>query len=351
MTRIGAGAAKRALLAVCVAVLVAGATVPATVSGGPAPSEFPEGNWEGYYGMDPASMYADGGAAEVTASFEALGNFEAAAVAGTLSGRWLIDAHAVVEADGLRTEADAVAVGVFNGPTSGVDLELTKLRATEPSMGMTIELTAAELPGGSGGTMNVLGGDCNSVWGNWTLEFTGFEFVGQFSAIRVGAEQNDESVAAARRASQEALTSQGRLILGNIRDGVVDLVLIRDLLQSAEGALAYGGLGSCGNEDSGSFRAATTELIDSMLFEMVGLVDELDADVLIELVVAGFRSGSFSADPDAREFWLRAYDEAVDAALATGDRVTLAKFSAASRLLGFDEQADTIDDLLGELGS
>ena len=50
--------------------------------------------------MDWASVYADGPWDEVAASFEALGNFEAAAVAGTLSGRWLIDAHTVVEADG-----------------------------------------------------------------------------------------------------------------------------------------------------------------------------------------------------------------------------------------------------------
>ena len=351
MTRRRWESTTRPLLAVGAAALIAGLAAPVAVSSAPPPAEFPEGNWEGYYGMDRASAYADGPGNEVAASFEALGNFEAAAVAGTLSGRWLIDAHTVVEADGLRTEADAVAVGVFNGPTSGVDLELTKLRATEPTMGMTIEFTAGELPGASGGTMQVTGGDCNSVWGDWTLDFTGFSFVGQFTGFRLGPDADDDSVTAARRASQEALTTRGRIVLGNIRDGLVDLGAIRDLLQSAEGTLAYGGRGSCGNEDTGSFRAATTELIDSMLFEMAGIVDELDVDVLIELVVAGFRSGSFSADPAAREFWLQVYNEAVDAALASGDRATLAKLSAASRLLGFDEQADTIDDLLEELGS
>ncbi len=340
----------RLVAGLCAAVVVAGTAGPGAVGSAQSP-EFPEGNWEGFLGMDGGSVYADGVDAQVLADYQASGYFEAAAIAGTLSGRWLVDVHSVTETEGVRAEADAVAVGVFNGSTAGVDLELTKLTATEPTIGMTLEFSAGELPGASGGRMEVTGSDCNTVWGNWVVDFPGNSLVGQFSALRVGADADEASVAEARRASQEALTTQGRLVLTGIRRGVVDLPSIRDLLQSAEGSLAYGVSGSCGNDDPASFRAATTELIDSMLFEMAGLTDELDADILIELVLAGFRSGAFSSDPEARAFWLEVYDEAVDAALLDGDPATLAKFSAASRLLGFDAQADTIDDLIAELGS
>ncbi len=301
--------------------------------------------------MHDETVYRDGGASEVYADYQALGNFEASSVAGTVSGRWLIDLHSVASTEEVASEAYAIGVGVLRGSTFGVDLELDTLTVSEPSIGMSLTFTAEELPTPGAGRLEVTGGDCNTVWGDWVIEFPSHPLEGQFSAFRVGVEADDESVAASRRASQEQLSARGRSLLTDIRAGNIDVESIRELLQAVEGALAYGGRGSCGGDDSGSFRAATTELIDSMLFELAGGADELDVESLIELIVAGFRSGSFFADPEARDFWLGVYDEAVDAALAGGDRPTLARFSAASRLLGFDEQAAVIDALLADLGS
>jgi hypothetical protein len=331
--------------------IVTTALAPASTGTAQPTAEFAEGKWEGFYGMNDGSVWADGVDAEVLATHQALGNFELTAAAGTATGRWLVDVYTVVEADGVRAEADGEGIGVLDGNTRSLEMVFDRLTVTEPTIGMTLSFTAGELPAATGGNMDVTGADCNSVRGNWSVEFPSASLGGQFTAIRVGAAADEDSVAADRQASMEELTSRGRSILRQVREGIVDLEMIRDLLQDVEGGLSYPGSTTCGGADDGSFRSATTELIDSMLFELADDDIGLDPDVLIELVIAGFRSGVFSSDTDARDFWLRVYDDAVEAALAGADVATLAKFSAASRLLGFDVQADTIDDLLAELGS
>ena len=327
------------------------ALTPAATGTAQPTAEFAEGKWEGFYGMNDGSVWADGVDAGVLATYQALGNFELTSAAGTATGRWLVDVYTVVEADGVSAEADGEGIGVLDGNTRSLDMVFDRLTVTEPTVGMTLSFTAGELPGATGGNMDVTESDCNSVRGTWSVEFPATSLGGQFTAFRLGSAADDASVAAARQASQDALTMRGRSVLRQVRDGIIDLESIRQLLQDVEGGLTYPGSTTCGGGDDGSFRSATTELVDSMLFELADDDFGPDPDVLIELVVAGFRSGVFSTDPEARAFWLRVYDDAVEAALSDADVGSLAKFSAASRILGFDDQADTIDDLLAELGS
>jgi hypothetical protein len=138
-------------------------------------------------------------------------------------------------------------------------------------------------------------------------------------------------------------------MLTDIRDGSFDLDALQQLLDDAEGSLLPPQAGSCGGSDSGRFRSATTELIDSLLFELAGSAEAFEARILIDLILAGFRSGSFDANPEAQDFWLGEYERAVDEAITGENLEVLAQFSAASRLLGRTDEADAIDALIETL--
>lgn len=340
---------RRWITAVVFCALLASTQVVAPPVSGAQGADFSEGSWEGYLGMDSNYVF-DTDEGPVPVDYQALGDFDGRTFAGTFSGTWLVDVYSRSTIDGVVVEANAIGVGDFNGPTVDVELEVDSVTVTEPTIGMSLTFSADELPGASGGRLQVEGGDCNTVFGTWAVDFSDQSLQGEFTAIRRGRDADDDGIADARRANQRDLSTRGRGILTDIRSGTVDTAAIRSLLQDAEGALGSGPEERCGGGDDGSFRSATTQLIDSMLFELAGS-DALDADTLIELMLAGARSGAFSRDAETSDFWYRRYGEGVDAAVASGDRVTLVRFSAASRILGREAEAQAIDDLLFELGS
>ena len=318
---------------------------------GPASAQtsgFSEGPWEGYLGLEADYTFAtDDG--PVPVAYQAMGFFAGDTTAGTFTGVWELDVFAATTVGDETVSSNAIGVGEFNGPTTGVDLELLSVTVTEPTIGLTVTFGADELPGASGGRLEVVGGDCNRVHGTYELDFPDQTFQGQFSAFR-SSDVTDESVAEERRRNQAELTARGRELLTDISAGVVDVDAIRAVVEAMEGALQPPSADECGGGSSGSFRAAAAELIDSVLFQLAGSADALDARTLIELVFAGYRSGSFLDDPEAESFWLGEYERAVEAALAGDEFGALGQFSAASRALGRTEEADRIDARMAELG-
>lgn len=78
-------------------------------------------------------------------------------------------------------------VGVLDGTTRSLEMVLGKLTVTEPTIGMTLEFSAGELPAATGGNMTVTAADCNSVSGVWSVEFPAASLGGQFTAFCLGA--------------------------------------------------------------------------------------------------------------------------------------------------------------------
>ena len=307
-------------------------------------SSFSEGSWEGYLGMEADYTFlTDDG--DVPVEYRLMGAFVGSSVADTFTGEWQVDVHTRT----TEAEANAFGTGAFNGSADFVELELDRIDVTEPTLGISVTFTAEELPGAGGGFLEVLDGDCNSVQGRREIDFPDQALIGRFTAVRIGAERSDDEVSQQRRRSQRQLAERGRMMLSDIRDGSFDPDALQQLLDDTEGALLPPQAASCGGTDSGRFRAATTQLIDSLLFELAGSAEEFEARILIDLLVAGFRSGTFDSNPDAREFWLAEYERAVEGAIASESLAALTQFSAASRLLGRTAEADTIDALIATL--
>jgi hypothetical protein len=181
-----------------VVLLVIAGLLAVTLSLRPAGAQdlaaFSEGSWEGYLGMnaDYTFLTEDG---DVPVDYRLMGAFVGASVADTFSGEWQVDVHTRT----AEAEANAFGTGTFNGLTTFVELELDQIEVTEPTLGISLTFTAAELPGAGGGTLEVQDGDCNSVEGQWQIDFPDQALLGTFTAVRIGAERTDDQVSQQRR--------------------------------------------------------------------------------------------------------------------------------------------------------
>ncbi len=294
------------------AMAVIGAIVVAGVGGAtPVASQgvgLGEGAWRGSLSYNALVVFDD----DIPASYYGRGTFLATVSGGSVEGSFIFNQLTVVRPPDL---APAVAsADVFGNMTGGAlapELVYDEILVTSTSLGITAELTftAAEL-GSPSITMVPTAGGCGSVSGVWNQEFaSGLGAQGEFIAGRQGtwvAHRNGGSDApdADYEAAMADIEASAATLIEDLRDGGPwSADIVGDILGRAEQLAANGFVRSnCDSgEDDTAFRNRAYAVVAQMLSE-AALSDGVLADGILELMVAGYRSGVFASDPELANF-------------------------------------------------
>ncbi|MFT7607765.1 MAG: hypothetical protein ACI9MX_000821 [Candidatus Aldehydirespiratoraceae bacterium] len=312
------------------------------------------GQWRGSLSYNALVVYDD----EVGAQYYGRGTFQTSVSAASVEGSFVFDQATITRPTDLpEAFATAQVSGLLTGAALQPELVYDEIFVTSTSSGVTAEFTftAAEL-GNPRISLVPTTGSCGSISGFWNQEFAAGlnaqgEFIagrqGTWVAHRVGVEVSSgveyETVIASIEADAAVLIEALR------EGGPWSADIVGDVLARAE-QLAVNGLrrANCDPEtDDTAFRSRAFATV-AQLLEEAALSDGVFADGILELMIAGYRSGVFAADPELRAFYDGTFELIVDNAMADGSETELVTLFTAAVQLARTDLAQQISDLLAE---
>ncbi len=340
-----------AALAVAAAVMAGAAGPTAALSQGVGMGE---GSWRGSLSYNALVVYDD----DIPASYYGRGTMNLTVVGGTIEGSFIFNQRTVVRvSDSATALANASVFGNVTGGALAPELvyDQIEVKSTDAASGVTAELTftAAEL-----GNPRILvvptAGSCGSVQGFWNQGFaSGLASQGEFIAGRQGTwvlhrlGEGERSTADYEMAMEEIEAGANTLIEELRAGGPWSADIVSDVLSRAEN-LASGGFrrANCDRgEDDTAFRHRAYAVVAQMLNE-AALSDGVFADGILELMIAGYRSGVFASDAELRDFYEGQFDLIAEQVLDSGRQAELLKLYATALQLGRNELAATVAELL-----
>ncbi len=311
-----------------------------------------EGAWRGSLSYNALVVYDD----EIPASYYGRGTLNINVNGGSVEGSFFFNQLTVVRPPDLEPAvAKANIYGEVTGGALAPELVYDEIRVTSTSAGIKAELTftAAEL-GNPSISLVPTAGSCGSVQGFWNHEFAaGLGAQGEFIAGRQGTWAahrlgEHETPLAQYEAAMADIESSANTLIEQLRaGGPWSADIVSDVLSRAE-ELAVGGFrrSNCDTgEDDTMFRNRAYAVVAQMLNE-AALSDTVFADGILELMVAGYRSGVFASDPELRDFYDGQFDQIVQQALDSGSQTELLAVYSAAVQLGKIELAAAVAELL-----
>lgn len=247
---------------------------------------------------------------------------------GSASGEWNLSLSTVVI--GTNSTSTGVAIGTVAGNALEQELEFDRITVTDATFGITITLTAEELPVSGGGTFTPTGRGCSALTGEWIIPFNDQQLEGQFIAQRLGAGGGE---------TDADLRDTGIELIEQARTGTIDVGALRAFIQRAEaGSEATARDDGCDAETAGVFGTAATLLVNSVLVETGFATTDLDDAEFMEFYRAALRSGLFEMYPETRLTWGSGLRNRLSAAIGSDDPAVWRFWLPIARQLG-DEVA------------
>jgi hypothetical protein len=301
-----------------------------------------DGEWAGFLRYDGSATFTseDG---DLNADYLGAGGFSVIVTGGTADGEYGFNVD--TELPDLGTTAQGIGNGTVGGAVDAMTLTLASVAVRESSIGLNLIFSAGEL-GNPSGVLVATRTSCDLMSGTWNHEFTtGVEasggstdgIGGTWTALRVGdggaADEAREQMAEFQSVADDVLTSFG--------EGGLDIGQLRDFLALAESVAATIPRGDC-DRSAGDFRHLGLFVVDTMLSEAAGYIEDLTLSELLELIRSGTRTGAFDSDDDLRSAYESHLVFLASEAAADGDARTLERLLAAARLAGWTASADVI---------
>jgi hypothetical protein len=316
-----------------------------------------EGAWRGSLSYNALVVYDD----DIPASYHGSGTLNMTVVGGSMEGSFIFNQVTVVRPPDLEPAvANAHVFGDVTGGSLAPELVFDQIRVTSTSAGITAELTftAAEL-GNPRISVVPTAGSCGSVQGFWNQGFaSGLASQGEFIAGREGTwivhrlGENEPSLER-YEATMADIEADANTLIEDLRaGGPWSASIVSDVLSRAE-ELAVGGFrrSNCDNGDDDTvFRNRAYAVVAQMLNE-AALSDGVFANGILELLVAGYRSGVFASDPELRDFYDGQFDQIAQQAIESGNQTELLTVYSAAIQLGKNELAAAIAELLAVVDS
>ncbi len=313
-----------------------------------------EGSWRGSLSYNALVVYDD----DIPASYYGQGTMYLTVVGGSMEGSFIFNQRTVVEVPDSGTAlANANVFGNVTGGALAPELVFDQIHvtSTDAASGVTAELTftAAEL-----GNPRILvvptAGSCGSVQGFWNQGFaSGLAAQGEFIAGRQGTWiahrlGGGEPTPERYEAAMAEIEASANTLIEDLRaGGPWSADIVSDVLGRAEN-LASGGFrrANCDSgEDDTAFRNRAFAVVAQMLNE-AALSDGVFADGILELMIAGYRSGVFASDAELRDFYEGQFDLIAEQVLDSGSQAELLTLYIAALQLGRTELAATVAELL-----
>lgn len=316
-----------------------------------------EGSWRGSLSYNALVVYDD----EIPASYYGRGTLHMTVGGASVDGQFFFNQLTVVRPPDVESAvANAKVSGNVTGGALAPELVYDSIRVRSTSAGITADLTftAAELGNPSITVVPTTGG-CGSVSGYWNQEFAaGLGAQGEFIAGSQG------TWVAHRLGGSESPFSEYQAVMADIEAGAADLIdrlraggpwsvdTLSDILGQAEN-LAVNGFrrANCDSgEDDTVFRNRAYAVVAQMLNE-AALSDGVFADAILELMVAGYRSGVFASDPELQDFYESQFEQIVSQTIESGSETELLAVYTAALQLGRNDLAASVAELLAVVGS
>lgn len=347
--------ASTALLAFCLVPAVAASPTPSSALQYSALQSvgLVDGAWIGRLSYNALVVYDD----EIAASYYGSGSLHVTAAGGGVEGVFVFQqATIVTPPESPSALAIADVTGTIGGGPSAMELVYEEIDVTSTSSGVTAELTftAAEL-GNPTITVVATSGSCGSVSGFWNSEFAqGLGNQGEFIAGREGTwvahrTSGEGPPGIEYEATLSEVEADAAVLIEQLRDGGPwSADIVGDVLSRAE-QLAVNGLrrSNCdSNLDDTAFRNRAFATV-AQLLEEAALSEGVFADAILELMIAGYRSGVFAVDTELRDFYQATFEELVTQTISEGSEQELVTLYAAATQLGEEDLAAQIAELLG----
>ncbi len=248
---------------------------------------------------------------------------------GEATGEWNLTLTTVVV--GSNATSNGVAVGTVIGSGAQQVLEFSTITVTDATLGITITVTADELPESGGGTFTPTGRGCSALTGDWVIPFNDQSLEGQFIAQRLGAEAGE---------TDADMRDAGLDLIEQARNGVIDAASLRAFIQQAEsGSEATARDEGCNDETARVFGTAATLLLNTVLVETGYAASDLEDAEFVEFYRIVLRSGLFETHPDTRLTWEFGLLNRLAAAISSEDPAVWRFWLPIARQLGEDEAA------------
>lgn len=310
---------------ITVAVLIASIAAPA--SGQAGTPVLGDGLWRVVFFLD---QQAELGGVEV--GYRGHGSAIIQMSDGAAAGEWNLSLSSVVL--GTNATSNGVSIGTVSGDGMNQVLDFESMTVTDATYGITITMTADELPVSGGGTLTPMGRGCSAITGDWTIPFNDQTLSGEFIAQRLGA-GGDETDA--------NLRDSGLTIIEDARNGVINPLALREFIRMSEaGSEATERDDSCGLESARIFGNASTMLLNTVLVETGYAADDLDDESFMDFYRVVLRSGLNETFPDSYLTWDFGLRNRLAAAVASEDPADWTFWLPIARQIGEDEAADTL---------
>lgn len=247
---------------------------------------------------------------------------------GSASGEWNLSLSTVVI--GTNSASNGVAIGTVSGNALEQVLDFDTVTVTDATFGITVTLTAEELPVSGGGTLTPTGRGCSALTGEWIIPFNDQQLEGQFIAQRLGTGGGE---------TDADLRDTGLGLIEQARTGTIDASALSEFIRQAEaGSEATARDDGCDAETAGIFGTAATLLVNSVLVEAGFATTDLDDAEFMEFYRAALRSGLFEMYPETRLTWGSGLRNRLAAAIGSDDPAVWTFWLPIARQLG-DEVA------------
>lgn len=258
----------------------------------PAPAqegELADGNWRG-----SLSYTGNAELGGVGVHYDAHGSFVMNVASGRASGEWNLQVTSAIQ--GTTGVATATAIGTIDGSSISQELVFDRMTVVDPAFGITIEMSADELPVSGGGSLLVLNDSCNTISGSWTIPFNDSSLFGEFIA---------EPLVPGSASTQADLQEEGLRLIQQAADGVISPGELSSFIARAEAQAAGTTFRreGCDAETAYRFSNAATTLLDAVLVQSGFALDDADDSTFVALYRVGLRSGLFDFNPSARITW------------------------------------------------
>lgn len=255
------------------------------------------------------------------------------------SGEWNLSLDTLVLSVGAAAHANAN--GAIEGPRTRPLLPLDQVTVTEPSIGMTMTFTAAELPTSGIGELQVTGSGCNALTGKWLIPFQDNELKGEFIAEPLGEGEPSP---------QADLRDDGLTLIENARNGEIDPAALAAFIARAEAdaGVATFRRGDCTGTTARMYGTSSLLLLDAVLKASGYSLEDADDDSFVSLYRLAVRSGFLEVYPEVRNIWELQLLSRLSRVIADGTLDDWKYWLPVAAMLGEDRAAQILQGLICE---